>query len=382
MKKIAIVLLVLTVLVGSVFANGGKETSDAAEPILIGVSDAFSGDKASNGDYVREGVEMFLEHINAQGGVLGRKVDVVYVDDQGLETVATNAFQKLVLENDVCGVVLGKYSSLTLAVEPFIAEEKIPAISSGSNSKVAASTNPYLFSTRRSDNDSGKTMVAFIKENGAKRIAMLYAPDALGKGMSAVVRAGLEGTGIEIVSDQQFSEGEKQFATYVAKMKAANPDFIVIAAQSTETGLIYKAIYDGGLGDVPKIGSSASAQATTIEQAGKVAVENLYSITPFSPALLEEPTKSWVEEYVSKYGHNPEMASVTAYDSLMLFCDAIKRAGSADREAITNALKSLDTYEGIAATYGYQGTPMLAKSEVIIQIHDGQSVVVKKVVSE
>lgn len=382
MKKIAIVLLVLTVLVGSVFANGGKETSDAAGPILIGVSDAFSGDKASNGDYVREGVEMFLEHINAQGGVLGRKVDVVYVDDQGLETVATNAFQKLVLENDVCGVVLGKYSSLTLAVEPFIAEEKIPAISSGSNSKVAASTNPYLFSTRRSDNDSGKTMVAFIKENGAKRIAMLYAPDALGKGMSAVVRAGLEGTGIEIVSDQQFSEGEKQFATYVAKMKAANPDFIVIAAQSSETGLIYKAIYDGGLGDVPKIGSSASAQATTIEQAGKVAVENLYSITPFSPALLEEPTKSWVEEYVSKYGHNPEMASVTAYDSLMLFCDAIKRAGSADREAITNALKSLDTYEGIAATYGYQGTPMLAKSEVIIQIHDGQSVVVKKVVSE
>jgi len=382
MKKIAIVLLVLTVLVGSVFANGGKETSSAETPILIGVSDAFSGDKASNGDYVREGVEMFLEHINAQGGVLGRSVEVVYVDDQGLETVATNAFQKLVLENDVCGVVLGKYSSLTLAVEPFILEEKIPAISSGSNSKVAASTNPYLFSTRRSDNDSGKTMVAFIKEQGAKRVAILYAPDALGKGMSAVVRAGLEGTDIQIVSDQQFSEGEKQFATYVAKMKAANPDFIIIAAQSTETGLIYKAIYDGGLGTVPKIGSSASAQATTIEQAGKVAVENLYSITPFSPALLEEPTKSWVAEYVSKYGHNPEMASVTAYDSLMLFCDAIKRAGSADREAITNALKTLDTYEGIAATYGYQGTPMLAKSEVIIQIHDGQSQVVKKVVSE
>lgn len=381
MKKIAIVMLILVVLAGSVFANGEKEAA-TAEPILIGVSDAFSGDKASNGDYVREAVEMFKEHINADGGVLGRPVDIVYVDDQGSETVATNAFQKLVLENDVCGVVLSKYSSLVLAVEPFIAEEKIPAICSGSNSKVANSSNPYLFSTRRSDNDSGKTMVTFMKQLGAKRLAILYAPDALGKGMTGVIRESLAGTDIEIVSDQQFSEGEKQFATYVAKMKAADPDFIIICAQSTETGLIYKAIYDGGLGDIPKMGSSASAQATTIEQAGNAAVENLYSVTPFSPALMEEPTMSWVAEYRERYGHDPEMASVTAYDSLLLFCEAIRIAGSDDREAITTALKSLVNYEGIAASYSYQGTPMLANSEVIIQIHDGKSQVVKKVVSE
>ena len=118
MKKLTSIVLVLS-LVMCLFAGcsstkpaettaaaapAGTETAAAAEtlksnePIVIGLLDAFSGDRAMNGEYTREGAEMFLEDINAAGGVLGRPVTIVYEDDQGAEASATNAYQKLVSE--------------------------------------------------------------------------------------------------------------------------------------------------------------------------------------------------------------------------------------------------------------------------------------------
>jgi branched-chain amino acid transport system substrate-binding protein len=381
MKKIMILLLTLLMVFSFTGCdrNGDKPGED--EPIKIGLTDAFTGDRAGNGQYTKEGVDMFLEYINGKGGVLGREVVVVYEDDQGNETAAVNAYQKLILENeDLTAVVLNKYSSVVLAMEPYVADSKIPAICSGSNVKIEQSTNPYLYSTRRSDYGSGATMAAFIKQEGAKRVAILYSPDALGKGMSEIVIAKLQEAGIEVVSSQQFSEGEKQFANYVAKIKESNPDFIVCIGQTSETGLIVKAIYDAGLNHIKCIGNSAFAQATTIEQAGLEASEGWYSITAFAAGTEEEPTASWIRSYTEKYGHAPEMTSVTTYDALSMICYAIEKANSTDPEAVNAELKKILNFEGIAAVYSYNGNPMLANSEFVIQIQNGKAIVLTKVI--
>ena len=381
MKKI--IVLLLSVLMVLLFAgcsnNGGGETEK--EPVLIGLTDAFTGDRAGNGDYTKEGAEMFLEDINGKGGVLGREVKIVYEDDQGNETAAVNAYQKLILENEkLCATVLNKYSGVVLAMEPYVADAKIPAICSGSNVKIEASTNEYLYSTRRSDYGSGMTMAAFINQQGAKKVAILYSPDALGKGMSEIVIKKLQENGIEVVSTQQYSEGEKQFANYAAKIKAADPDFIVCIGQTSETGLIVKAIYDAGLQDIPRMGNSAFAQATTIEQAGLEAAEGWYSATAFAAGTTEEPTASWIKRYTEKYGHAPEMTSVTTYDALSMICHAVEKAGSTDPERVNAELKKLNNFEGVVATYSYKGTPMLAESEFVIQVQNGKAVVLSKIV--
>ena len=100
----------------------------AEDPIYIGVLDAFTGDRASSGDYAKEGADLAMEHINAKGGVLGRKLELIYEDDQGNESAATNAFQKITAEHDLAAVCLSKYSSIVLAMEQFVADEGIPAI--------------------------------------------------------------------------------------------------------------------------------------------------------------------------------------------------------------------------------------------------------------
>ena len=371
--------LLLSFLIVLSFAGCSKPVPK--EPVLIGLTDAFSGDRSGNGQFAREGAEMFLEDINGKGGVQGREVQIVYEDDQGSEVAAVSAYQKLVQENDkLCGVVTNRYSGVILAMEPYIAEAKLPTICSASTVKIENSKNEYLYSTRRSDYGTGLTMAAFIKQQGAKRIAILSAPDALGKGIGERVSSRLKETGIEVVFQKQYEKGETEFAGYAAEIKEANPDFIVCVAQTQEAGLIAKALYDAGLNSIPRIGNSAFIQSSVIGQAGTEATEGWYSPAAFPSTVNEEPLASWNKRYVEKYGHAPEMTSVTTYDALSLLCKAVELAESSEPEKVNEQLRKLSGFEGIAAVYGYQGTPMLADSEFIVQIQKGQAVVLPKVV--
>lgn len=363
---------------GTPAAETTEAPSASAEPIVIGLLDAFSGDRAMNGEYTREGAEMFLEDINAAGGVLGRPVTIIYEDDQGAEASATNAYQKLVSENEVCATVLNKYSSVVLAMEPFVADEQIPAICSGSSVKLEASTNEWLLSTRRSDTGSGVSIALHCKSIGATKVAILHSPDALGTGITPVIEKTLADNGVEVVSVQQFTADEKNFAPYMAKIKDSGCDMLVAIAQTNEAALIMKAVKDAGLG-VPCIGNSAFAQSSTLSNAPTEASNGWYSVTAFSYKATAPKTAEWVKRYNDKYGRNPDMTSATTYDALSMICKAIELAGTDDPAAINEQLHKLDGFEGIASDYSYQGTPMLASSEYIIQIENGEAIVIDRI---
>lgn len=347
------------------------------EPIYIGLTDAFSGERAINGEYTKEGAELFLSEINAAGGVLGREVVVVYEDDQGTEAAATNAYQKLISETDVCATILNKYSSSVLAVEQFVAESEIPAICSGSSVKLEALENPYLLSTRRSDSGSGLTIAAYCQKLGATKVAILHANDALGTGMTPVVTEALKGYNIEVVSTQQFITDEKNFAPYIAKIIDSGCDMLVAVGQTNEAALIMKAVKDAGL-NIPCIANSAFAQSSTLDNAVG-ASDGWYSVTAFSAMVSEGKTAEWIAKYKETYGRAPDMTSATTYDALSMICWAIEQAGSDDPAAVNTTLHSIKDFEGIASVYTYQGTPMLSTAEYVVQIQNGAAVVLERV---
>lgn len=358
-------------------SNGGNDGLDTDNPIYIGLLDAMTGDRAMSGMYAKEGAEMFVEYINANGGVLGRELVVVYEDDQGNETMATNAFQKITSEYELSAIVLNKYSSVVLAMEEFLREEEIPGICCGSSVKIADSTNPWLYSTRKSDYGAGESVAnAAANLLDMTKVAILHAPDALGTGMAPVVIENLESQGVEVVSVQQFSADEKNFAPYIAKMIDSGCDGIVAIAQQTEAALIMSAVADAGL-DIPCIGNSAFCQQTAIDNAGD-SCNGWYSVTSWSPTVSEEPAKSWVEAYEAKYDHAPDMSSVLTYDALAIFCWAIEECGSDDPADINEQLQKLNGFEGLAATYSFtSGTRMLADTEFLTVIEDQKSKIIE-----
>lgn len=359
--------------------NPPSDSLDTSNPIYIGVLDAFTGDRASNGEYSKEGADLAMAHINAAGGVMGRAIEIVYEDDQGNETAATNAFQKITSENDLAAICLNKYSSVVLAMEQFVADEGIPSICCGSSVRLEATETPNLFSTRKSDSGSGVTIANYCQELGMTRVAILHAPDALGTGMTPVIEAEFKNLGIETVSIQQFSADEKNFAPYIAKIIGSNCDGIIAIAQQQEAALIMVAIQEAGL-EVPCIGNSAFAQQVAVENSNG-ACDGWYSVSAFSPTAQEEPTKSWIAEYEQAYGRKPDMTSACMYDAVMLFCQAMEATQSTEWDDINEYLRTLEDVQGIASTYSYNGTSMLSTSEFIVQIQDSSAQVVAVVKS-
>lgn len=377
MKKLFALLIAIAMTLSLAACGSKQDKTDTAEPIKIGVLDAFTGDKASNGEYSKEGADLAMKHINEAGGVLGRQIELVYEDDQGNETVATNAFQKITSEHDLAGICLNKFSSVILAVEQFVAEEGIPAIGCGSSVKIEASTTPNLFSSRRSDSGSGVTIANYCKTLGMTKVAILHAPDALGTGMTPVIEAEFEKLGLEAVSVQQFSPDEKNFAPYVAKIIDSGCDGIIAIAQQNEAALIMIAIEEAGL-DVPCIGNSAFAQQVAIQNSNG-ACEGWYSCSAFSPTATNEPTKSWIAEYEQAYGRKPDMTSACMYDAVMLFCKAMEETQSTEWEDIIGWFKEVEDYEGVCSSYTYNGTPMLSAAEYVVQVKNGASQVIELV---
>lgn len=391
MKKL-IALLLAVLMVFSLAACGSEENpaaeessaSDAPaaenvasdEPIIIGLMDAFSGDRAMSGMYAKEAAEMFIADINAAGGVLGRELVVVYEDDQGNEAFATNAFQKITAENELSGIVLTKYSSVDLAVEPFLDEAGVPAICCGSSQKIADTESEYLYSTRKSERDASVSYAKACEAAGMTKVCILHCPDATGTGLSPLIAEQLEKLGIEVLSIQQFGADEKSFAPYIAKMVAEGCDGIVSVAQQTEAALIMVAVAEADL-DIPCVGHSAFCQQTAINNSGE-ACNGWYSVTAWSPNITTEPAKSWVERYISLYDHAPDMSSALTYDAMSIFCDAMERCGSSDPEDVKNAIREIKDFEGLASIYTYnEGLSMLATSEFLCKIENQQSIVLE-----
>lgn len=216
------------------------------------------------------------------------------------------------------------------------------------------------------------------KSVGATKVAILHSPDALGTGITPVIEQTLADNGIEVVSVQQFTNDEKNFAPYMAKIKDSGCDMLVAIAQTNEAALIMKTVKDAGLG-IPCIGNSAFAQSSTLSNASNEASDGWYSVTAFSYKATAPKTAEWVERYNEKYGRNPDMTSATTYDALSLICNAIETVGTDDPAAINEQLHKLDGFEGIASDYAYQGTPMLAVSEYVIQIQNGEAIVIDRI---
>lgn len=380
MKKVLAICLALVMTLSLVACGSGKDDPsgasgnlDTKNPITIGVIDAFTGERATNGEYVKEACEMFLDHINSSGGVLGRKVEIVYEDDQGKEAVGANAYQKIVSENDLCATVSGKYSSVVLAQESFIAEEKLPAVCSGSSVKIDTSTCDYLYSVRKSDSSQGVTIGNICEKLGMKKVAILHAPDALGTTMTPIVQERLKELGIEVVSVQQFSTDEKNFSSYITKIAASGCDGLVALAQNQEQSLIMTAVKDAGL-TVPCIGSSSAAQQMTIDAAGDAA-NGWYSNTFWSATTDEEPAASWIKEYTERFKKAPESTSALTYDALKLICWAIEECGSDDPEAINQQLQKAKDVEGIISNYTFtKGSRMMSNNEFLVKVENGKPV--------
>jgi len=346
MSKILRVTLAFLV-VGLVVWGCAKETG----PIKIGLMGPMTGPWASEGQEMKQVVDLLAEDLNAKGGVLGRKVEVVSEDDGGDPKTAALAAQKLVTQKVVA--VIGTYgSSITEAGQNIYNEAKIPQIANGSTAiRLTEKGLKYFFRTCPRDDEQAKVAAQYIQSMGYKKLAILHDNTTYAKGLADETKGLVEKAGVEIVFFDALTPGEKDYTAILTKMKAANPDAVFFTGYYPEGGLLLnqkKAMN----WPVPFIGGDATNNPDLVKIAGAEGAEGFAFLSPPLPKDLPTPeAKAFLESFTKKYGKAPaSIYSVLAGDGFRVLIAAIQatKATEADKvgEYLHNQLKDFPGLTG------------------------------------
>lgn len=326
------------------FAAG---TAMAADTVKIGLLAPLTGFAAADGLSVHNSVKLALERVNNEGGVLGKKVELVVYDDRADGKEAVALARKLIQQDRIVGFVAGSYSTPTRAVAPIFQDEEIPLISAYAVHPDITKAGDYCFRNGFLGMVEGKS-AGYVADKmlKAKRVALLTSDNDFGRTLAEGFKAYVKerGKGMEIVYAQTYPFKEKDFKPYLSKIKELSPDMIFASGYYFQTGPIVNQAREMGL-TMSILGEEGADSPKFIEIGGKAA-EGFVIVTNLNRDDPRPDVQAFLEEYEKRYGIQPDMVGASAYDGFMIICDAIKRA---------NSFKGPDIRKAIAETKDYNG---------------------------
>jgi branched-chain amino acid transport system substrate-binding protein len=342
-------------------ALGFSMSGMAAEPIKIGVSGPFTGGSAPMGTSMRDGVRLAVAEINAKGGVLGRKIELIERDDEAKNERGVQISQELINKERVVATVGYINTGVALASQRFYQQAKIPVMNNVATGSVVTKQFPdqpqnYVF--RNSANDtiqSSMIVQEAIERRKFKKVAILADSTNYGQLGRADLEKALEKKGIKPVAEEKYNIGDVDMTAQLLKAKQAGAEAVLTYGIGPELAQIANGMEKIGW-HAPIIGSWTLAMANFIDNAGKNGEG-----TRMPQTFIQDPStpkrKSFIDAYVKAYnppgGRMPSAVSAAqGYDSVFLLAAAIKQAGSTDGTKIAAALEDLkEPVEGVITTY-------------------------------
>lgn len=382
-------ILVASTLFAGVLAgcSGGQNSSggnsgggDAkGDTIKIGANLELSGEVASYGQSISEGMELAIEEINDSGGVDGKKIKVVKVDNKSDNAEAASAATRLTSQENVLAIIGAATSGNTIAQAQIANDTKTILLSpSGTAPNVTenedGSINEYVFRTSYIDPFQGTVAANFAAKELSVKTAAIYSDSAsdYAKGLAAAFKETFQKAGGKIVAEESYVAGDTDFRSTLTRIKSANPEFVFIPGYYEEVGLIVKQARESGV-TVPLMGADGWDSPTLVDLAGKDALNNTFITNHYSTQDPDTKIQEFVTKFKEKYkDKSPDAFNALGYDSVYLLVDAIKRAGSLDREAVKDALaetKDISLVTGVV-TIDKKHNPI--KSATILEYVDGE----------
>jgi branched-chain amino acid transport system substrate-binding protein len=348
---------------------GGGKSGDS---IVVGHVASMTGDTATFGRSADQGIRMAIEEVNASGGVLGKKLDVVTEDDRSVTEEARSAAQKLIQRDQVIALLGEVASSRSLAAAPEAQRAKVPMISPGSTNPKVTEVGDYIFRACFIDPFQGAVMARFAADElHAKRFAILFDfKQDYSVGLAEFFRETVKKNGGEIVADERYTSGDIEFRAQLTTIRAANPDVIFVPGYYTELGLIAKQARELGI-SVPLLGGDGWDSEKTLEIGG-AAVEGYFFSTHYAADSDNPRVQEFVKRFSARYGATPDAMAALGYDTAGILADGLKRAGSTDGPLLRNALAATSNYDGVTGKISIDPHRNARKDAVVLKIEGGK----------
>jgi branched-chain amino acid transport system substrate-binding protein len=327
---------------------------------------------AKNGEYITNAVNMALEVVNASGGIKGRKLEAVFLDDQVKSSEAINAVKKAIDDLKV-PVILGSDSSgLVLASMPFAAKAGVPQVVSATNVRITNQGVPSIFRMRADDAVAAKILAEYVLSKGFKKIGIMYTNEDYGKGFMEEIQKNLTAKANPASALETCNIGDTDFTAQILSFKNKGVDTVMALGKEIETAKFLRQSKELGL-NVQMFGGSPLGLDYVVDLAGG-AMEGVKIVTHFLPSDPDPKIQAWVTKYKNLYkGQEPETHVACYYDAVKMVADIMNKNG-VTKEAITKGLKEVN-YVGIQSAYKGSATGDLVTKQVVGDFKKGVWVV-------
>ena len=316
---------------------------------------------------------MAFEEINASGGVLGRRIELLTEDNQTVPGQSATAAKKLISRDKVVAL-LGEISSgRSLEAAPICQANRIPMIAPASTNPKVTQVGDYVFRVCFIDSFQGTVMARFAGgELKARRVAVISSvSNAYSVGLARIFRERFEAGGGAIPAEQRYADGDKDFRAQLTAIRAAGCDAVFVPGYYTEAALIVRQARELGMA-MPFLGGDGWV-GDELLQVGGDSMNGCFYSTHFSPADASPDVRRFVASYRARWGGaTPDAFAALGYDAAGVLADAIRRAGSIEGPRLRDALARTRDFRGATGPTSINASRDASKPATIIAIRDGK----------
>ena len=347
-------------------------------PLIIGANLEISGKFAV--DNSLRGVELAIQEINADGGLLGRPLRLVIADNHSDETNIPETLKKLILQEKAVALIGPSYSNLAIAAAPLADQYRIPFIATAAtNPRVTVDDNgrtrPYAFRACFIDSAQGTGMAHFAYTNLQSRTAALYIDDSASysQGLASFFSDAFSKQGGQIVAKAGYTPNTQDFEQSVALLLAGKPDLIFIPGYHLEVLKIIRSIRNAGFNG-PILGGDGWSSLLLIDQEGQ-SLDNTFFSCHYSPDDNSAPVQKFLAAFRAfSGGKTPSQGDILGYQAMMLLADAIRRADSDDPEKIRAELAKTIDFPGVTGPLTLDKQHNALTGMMVLEIKDGKAI--------
>lgn len=392
MKKLIALLMVLVMALGVAACKPQESAADSAattdtanaaasdvaatdaplEPYVFALYAPMTGDNAQYGTTYEATINIYLDKLNAEGGINGHPVELLVYDDKNDPKEALNIANLIVSNPDVIGVIGSQTSSCGLAAAPVFQEEGVPMITpQGSHPDITLVGN-YIFRMSCLATFEGGVIANMMIDDGCKNVAVIYANDDYGVKVVDYWTNVVKEAGANVVASETFVSGQtKDFTPLLSKIKAAGADAIYIEPGYSDSAMILAQMSQLDCAFQP-YGSSMLYKAEFLEVAGESA-EGLILCNFTLPNNTEANYVFISEAYKAATGNLADVYVTNSYDCIALLCDAVKAVGT-DGAAMADWLANVKDWQGASGVINFDENRNPAKELYRFRVENGEFV--------
>jgi len=341
--------------------------------IRIGEYGSLTGAQATFGVSTQNGIQLAVDEVNAAGGVNGKTLKVIALDDEGKPEEAAVVVTKLITE-EKAQVILGEVaSSLSLAAAPICQEHKTPMISPSSTNPKVTQVGDYVFRVCFIDPFQGQVMADFAMGNlKAKTAAILRDQKSdYSMGLADFFIKRFKEKGGTILVDQSYVGGDVDFKSQLTNIREQKPDVIFVPGYYGEVGLIAKQARELGI-KVALLGGDGW-DSSKLYEIGGAALDGCYFSSHYSSDSTDPKVQDFVKKYQIRFGQVPDALATLGYDSTGVLVAALKNAKSLEAADIRDAIAATKDYPGVTGSISLDQDRNAVKPAVVLKISGSKS---------